>query len=150
MATQENAAPQGGNNGESVKGIGRELAVEQKIDKQENLSQTKTEKEKHPLVALLEVILSLMGVTQEEKAHVKADPTIQKGASVQTIEASAARVAPERSSAIAGLPETELAKIAQEKNVLMGSKAEMQKETPTHIAYNGGKSPQQQATSHTV
>ncbi len=110
----------------------------------------KDTQEKQPLIAFIEAVLNFIkGLTQEEKQHVKADASIQNGATAQVVEASATRVAPEKM--ISDMPKGELAKVAELKKDLSNSGIEMQKEQTTHLAYNGGKAPQQQpATSHTV
>jgi len=102
----------------------------------------KGKEDKNPLLAFVEAILSqIKGITEEEKRHIKADASIQNGATAQVVEASAARVAPEKT--IKDMPEGELAKVAELKRDFQDKGVKMQQEGTTHLAYNGGKAPQQ-------
>lgn len=117
-------------------------ALPDKANEKEVAEAGKGKEDKNPLLAFIEKILSVFnGITQEEKSHIIADASITKGASVQAVEASAARVAPEKT--IKDMPEGALAKVAQLKKDLSDNGIKMEREATTHLAYNGGKAPQQ-------
>jgi hypothetical protein len=117
-------------------------ALPDKAKEEEVKEADKGKGDKNPLLAFIEKVLSVFnGITQEEKSHIIADASVTKGASIQAVEASAARVAPEKT--IKDMPEGELAKVAQLKKDLSDNGIKMQQEAPTHLAYNGGKAPQQ-------
>jgi hypothetical protein len=94
---------------------------------------------------LIDLILTKLGFNAFEKDNVIGDTSVQKNSSAQTIEASAARVAPEKMGGI--LPQADIARIAQEQANLQAAGAKMQQENTTSLAYQGARAPQQQTAA---